>query len=369
MKERMLVLENGKVFYGSGFGSKEQRIAELVFNTAMVGYQEIMSDPIYAGKMIVMSYPIIGSYGLTDDDYESKGVFASGFVVREYNDNPSNFRFTKTLGEVMEDNGAAGICGVDTREIMRIIRNEGSMLAMITDGNANIADCLEALKASQAQPSKVAEVTCKKIWYSRTRNPIHTVVILDCGIKHSTINTLNKLGCNIVVAPYNTPKSTIMKYRPDGLFISDGPGDPHKVKEAIDLTRQMKGVVPIFGVGLGYLIVGLAYGASVSKMKFGRHGTNYPIQSLADGKLEIASQSHSYVIDKAGFAKTGLTITHINLLDKEIAGIKDSKNNVLAIQYNTQCDSNGASTICPYAEFVDMMKTAGGTTNAQENRY
>jgi len=369
MKERMLVLENGRVFYGNGFGSRAQKIAEIVFNTSMVGYQEIMSDPSYFGQMVVMSYPLIGNYGLTDDDYESKGIFLSGFIVREYNDNPSNFRFTKTLGEVMEDNNASGISGVDTREIVRIIRDEGSMKAMLCDASKNPEECVAELKAAKLTTRQVSEVSGKKIWYSRTRNPIYTVIAVDCGIKHNIINNLNKLGCNVVVVPYNTPKSVIMKYRPDGLFLSNGPGDPENVKDAIDLVRQMRGVVPIFGICLGHQIIGLAYGAKTYKMKFGHRGGNHPVKNLVTGKVEITSQNHSYAVSKESLEGTGLTLTHVNLLDNEAEGMADYENRVMSIQYHPESAPGPQDSGALFGQFIDLMKAAGGASNAQENRY
>ena len=369
MNERMLVLENGKVFYGNGFGSREPRIAEIVFNTSMVGYQEIMSDPSYFGQMVVMTYPLIGNYGLTDDDYESKGIYMSGFVVREYNDNPSNFRFTKTLGEVMEDNGAAGISGVDTREIVRMIRDEGSMKAMICDANQEIEKCVQQLRAAKLTTAQVKEVSSKKIWYSRTRNPLYTVVAVDCGIKHNIINCLNKCACNVVVVPYNTPKSEIMKYRPDGLFISNGPGDPENVEEVIQLIRGMKGTVPIFGICLGHQLIGLAYGAKTYKMKFGHRGGNHPVKNLVTDKVEITSQNHSYAVSKESLEGTGLTLTHSNLLDNEAEGMSDCKNKVMSIQYHPESAPGPEDSDYLFDGFIEMMKSAGGTTNAQENRY
>lgn len=369
MNERMLVLENGRVFYGNGFGSRDRKIAEIVFNTSMVGYQEIMSDPSYFGQMVVMSYPLIGNYGLTDDDYESKGIHLSGFIVREYNDNPSNFRFTRTLGEVMEDNGASGISGVDTRELVRIIRDEGSMKAMLCDSSLDPQKCVAELKSAKLPTKQVAEVSCKKIWYSRTRNPMYTVVALDCGIKHNIIHCLNKCGCNVIVVPYNTSKSVIMKYKPDGLFISNGPGDPENVKEAIELVRKMKGVLPVFGICLGHQIIGLAYGAKTYKMKFGHRGGNHPVKSLLTGKVEITSQNHSYAVNKESLEGTGLTLTHINLLDNEAEGMTDLDNKVMSIQYHPESAPGPEDSGNLFGTFIELMKSAGGSKNAQENRY
>ncbi|HOB64496.1 MAG: glutamine-hydrolyzing carbamoyl-phosphate synthase small subunit [Clostridiales bacterium] len=360
MKERMLVLENGKVFRGQGLGSGGKSIAEIIFNTSVVGYQEIISDPANHGKMIVMTYPLIGNYGLTDEDYESKGIHISGLIVREYNDTPSNFRFTKTLGEVLEDNGIAGISGIDTRELTVILREQGTMKAMICDASEDPEGCVAELKAAKLPQSRVAEVSCKKIWYARTRNPIYTVVALDSGIKHSVINSLKESACNVVVVPYDTPKSVIMRYRPDGLFISNGPGSPEDVKPAIELIRSMKGTLPIFGVGMGSQLIALAYGAKTVKMKHGHYGGNHPIQSLSDGKVGVAAQNHSYAIVRDSLTGTGLEVSHINLTDGDIEGVRDEKNKVIGVQFEPEEGYQG---------FIDMMRAGGGSGNAQENRY
>ncbi|NCC68875.1 MAG: carbamoyl-phosphate synthase small subunit [Clostridia bacterium] len=360
MNERMLVLENGRVFYGNGFGSREPKIAEIVFNTSMVGYQEIMSDPSYFGQMVVMTYPLIGNYGLTDDDYESKGIYMSGFVVREYNDNPSNFRFTKTLGEVMEDNGAAGISGVDTREIVRIIRDEGSMKAMICDTCQDIEKCVQQLKAEKLTKGQVSEVSTQKIWYSRTRNPLYTVVAVDCGIKHNIINCLNKCACNVVVVPYNTPKSEIMKYRPDGLFLSNGPGDPENVNEVIKLIRSMRGIVPMFGICLGHQLIGLAYGAKTYKMKFGHRGGNHPVKNLVTGKVEITSQNHGFCVDPDSLDPAEVEITHINLNDQTCEGLRHRKRPVFSVQYHPEACPGPRESSYLFERFFRMIQETRG---------
>ena len=359
VKNRKLVLANGKVFYGIGFGSKKDVIAEIVFNTSMVGYQEILSDSSYCGQMVCMTYPLIGNYGITDEDYESKSIKMSGFVVREYNDSPSNFRATKTLGDVMEENDCAGISNVDTREIARIIRDNGSQLAMITDIDTPDEECLKVLRSRDFDHDQLERVSTKKVWYSRTANPIYTICAIDCGIKMNIVREFNKFGCNVVVLPYTSTFEEVMKYNPDGLFISNGPGNPEDAKEVIELVKNAKGKLPIFGICLGHQIIGLAYGAKTYKMKFGHRGANHPVKNLINNTIEITSQNHSFAIDKESLKNTDLEITHINVIDNELEGMRDVKNNVISIQYHPESAAGPEDSEYLFKQFIDLLKKDG----------
>ncbi|MDR0855406.1 MAG: glutamine-hydrolyzing carbamoyl-phosphate synthase small subunit, partial [Christensenellaceae bacterium] len=279
MAKKVLILENGRYYYGESFGGNQTKIAEIVFNTSMVGYQEILSDPSYCGQIVVMTYPLIGNYGLTDDDYESKNIAVSGFVVREYNDIPSNFRYTQTFGEVMQENSVSGISGIDTRELTRIIRDQGSMKCMITDASKNIDEAVAELKAYKLPQNQVKTVTSKKVWFTRTRNPEFNIVAVDCGIKLNILRRFNAHGCNVTVVPYNTAPKVIENLHPDGLFISNGPGNPEDAFEVVDTIRYFKGKIPIFGICLGHQLIGLSYGAKTYKMKFGHRGGNHPVKN------------------------------------------------------------------------------------------
>ena len=365
MNKRMLVLENGRYFLGNGFGANETRIAELVFNTSMVGYQEIISDPAYRNCMLVMSYPLIGNYGLTDDDFESKAVHISGMIVREYNDSPSNFRFTRTLAEVLRDNGAPGIEGVDTREIVRIVRGAGSMRAMITDADRDIEECVKEIKAYSLVSHSVKEVSSKSIWYARTRKPQYTVGIIDCGVRSTMIRKLKNNSCNAVVFPYNTTTEEILSHNPQGLFISDGPDTPEAVRDIENLIKEFKGKIPIMGIGLGAHLIAYAYGAKILKMKFGHNGANQPVRNVLTGEIEITSQNHIHVIDKDSLEGTGLTLTHVNLVDGTCEGIIDEENSVIAMQYHPAEEGTGYL----FEKFISFMKKFGGRKNAKENRY
>ena len=354
--KRKLVLENGMIFHGEGFGSPEKKIAEIVFNTSMVGYQEILSDPSYCDQIVVMTYPLIGNYGLTSEDYESKGIYMSGFVVHEYNDIPSNFRYTQTLGEKMEECHAAGISGIDTRELVRIIRDNGSMKAMIVDENIPDEICLKELAFYNVPINQVEKVSSKKIWYSRCPNPLYNIVAIDCGCKLNIIRLLNEYKCNVIVVPFNTSIEDIMKFKPDGLFISNGPGDPTSVSTVINNVKKLKGKLPMFGICLGHQIIGLAYGAKTYKMKFGHRGANHPVKNLNTGKIEITSQNHSYAIDIDSLKNTELTLTHINLLDNEAEGMCDKKNKVISVQYHPESAAGPEDSRYLFNEFLDNMK-------------
>ena len=235
MKEfnKKIVLEDGEEYYGYGFGADQEAICEIVFNTSMVGYQEIVSDPSYTYQMVVMTYPLIGNYGITDDDYETKQPTIGGMIVREYNDLPSNFRYTKTLSEYLEENDIPGIAGIDTRKLTRSIREKGSRKVIITDISTSKQKALKKLKENEIPRDAVEKVSCKKKWYSRTANPNHHIVAIDCGIKLNIVRSLNKRGCNVTVVPYNTAAKEIINLKPDGIFLSNGPGDPEDVKEVI----------------------------------------------------------------------------------------------------------------------------------------
>ena len=359
VKNRKLVLANGKVFEGIGFGSKKDVIAEIVFNTSMVGYQEILSDSSYCAQMVCMTYPLIGNYGITDEDYESKSIKMSGFVVREYNDSPSNFRATKTLGDVMEENDCVGISNVDTREIARIIRDNGSQLAMITDINTPTDECVKILKERDFDHDQLERVSTKKVWYSRTANPVYTICAIDCGIKMNIVREFNKFGCNVVVLPYTSTYEDVMKYNPNGLFISNGPGNPEDAKEVIELVKEAKGKLPIFGICLGHQIIGLAYGAKTYKMKFGHRGANHPVKNLLSNTIEITSQNHSFDIDKESLKNTGLEITHVNVIDNELEGMRDVKNNVISIQYHPESAAGPEDSEYLFKQFIDLLKKDG----------
>lgn len=352
---KKIVLENGKEFYGYGFGADVTAINEIVFNTSMVGYQEIISDPSYTDQMVCMTYPLIGNYGMTDEDYETKVPTMGGLIVREYNDLPSNFRYTKTLSEVLQEYDIPGISGVDTRMITRIIRDEGSQKVMICDANKPLIDALQAVRDYQIPTDMVSRVSCKKRWYSRTPNHKYDVVAIDCGIKHNIIRKLNEKGCNVTVVPYNTSADEIMKMQPDGLFLSNGPGNPEDVQPVINVVKELHGQLPIFGICLGHQMISLALGAKTFKMKFGHRGGNHPVMNLETGKIEITSQNHSYAVDVDSLEGTPLTLTHKNLLDNTAEGVESVENKLFSVQYHPESAPGPQDSAYLFDKFIDLM--------------
>ena len=355
--DRKIVLEDGSEYLGYAFGDKEtESVCEIVFNTSMVGYQEILSDPSYTGQMVVMTYPLIGNYGISDDDYEAKTPTMGGFIVHEYNDLPSNFRYTKTLSEVMEENHIPGIEGVDTRKLTREIREKGSMKVLITGVQTSKEAALEIIKNAPECHNAVASVSSKKRWYSRTANPKFNVVAVDLGIKLSSIRALNERSCNVTVVPYNTSAETIESMNPDGIYFSNGPGNPEDVPEVVELIKALKGRLPILAVDLGYELAALAYGAKVSKHKFGYRGANHPVKCLETGKIEITTQSHSYIVDEKSLEKTALEITHKNVIDGTVVGLKSEKDKLYAVQYHPEVAKTYNDTSNMFDRFIEIMK-------------
>ena len=352
---KKLVLENGKEFPGYGFGANRNTVCEIVFNTSMVGYQEIVSDPTYSDQIVVMTYPLMGNYGFTDEDYESKFPTMGGMVVRECCESPSNFRYTKTLNEAFEELDVPGISGVDTRMITRIIRNEGTQRAAIVDIDMPHDEVMALIKNTEARHDLVERISCKKRWFSRTPNHKWDVVAIDCGIKYSFIRQLNTKGCNVTIVPFDSTPEEIMAFNPDGIFISNGPGDPADVPAVGKAIEALRGKLPIFGVDLGHQIIAMAYGAKNERLKFGHHGGNHPVKCLENGKLEIVSQNHNFVVNEASLEGTALSVTHRNLLDNTVAGIEAVADKVFSVQYQPDCTPEASNTYL-FDKFIKLME-------------
>lgn len=352
---RKIVLEDGSEYCGYGFGDNCDRVCEIVFNTSMVGYQEIVSDPTYMYQMVVMTYPIIGTCGVSDDG-ETKTPTIGGLIVREYNDLPSNFRYVKTLSEVMEENHIPGIYGLDTRKLTRSIRDNGCRKVLITSIDTPIDKALEIIKTTDIPTDAVPKVSCKRKWYSRTHNAKFNIVLVDCGLEPNVIDILNKNGCNVAVVPYDTSAEDIISMKPDGVFITDGPGAPEDTPCLVELVKELKGKCPIFGSGLGHEVIALAYGAKITKLKFGHRGVNHPVKNLANGVVEVTSQNHGYVVDLDSLKDTDLEVVQINIIDSTVEGMKCDNDKIYGIQYQTESALSSLDKDSLFGQFLNKMR-------------
>ena len=353
---KKIVLEDGAEFYGYNFGENREVIAEIVFNTSMVGYQEILSDPSYTGQAVVMTYPLIGNYGICADDFETKTPTITAMIVREYNDEPSNFRAVETLRDVMLRFGIVGLAGVDTRALARYIRDQGTGKALICDAVTPNLVGVAMLKTAAARRDQVSQVSTKAPWTAPAESPRFHVAAVDCGIKHNIIRSLNRRGCDVTVVPWDISADALEALHPDGVFLSNGPGDPEDAAPVIELMRRLRGRYPIFGICLGHQIIALSYGARTYRLKFGHRGGNHPVKNLLTGKVEITSQNHSYAVNAKSLDGTGLEVTHVNLLDNTVEGLRSEKDRVFSVQYHPESAPGPQDSAYLFDEFIRAME-------------
>ena len=353
--DRKLILEDGTQYLGVGFGSRKDVICELVFNTSMTGYQEILSDPSYTGQGVVMSYPLMGNYGLSDEDFESRMTGPSALIVRNVSETPSNFRSVSSLPEYLEEAGVPGISGLDTRKLVRNIRNHGTLRAILTGEDLSAEEGLRLIRAAAVPRDAVRRCSCRKRWYSRTSNPRFHVVAIDCGMKRNIVRMLNQYKCNVTVVPYNTDSEVILSLLPDGVFISNGPGDPEDVPETVETLKKLRGRVPLFGICLGHQLLALSCGASTYKLKFGHRGGNHPVKDLRTGRIEITSQNHSYAVKEASLRGTGLELSHVNLLDGTVEGIRCGKDRIMSVQYHPESAPGPQDSTHLFGQFTELI--------------
>lgn len=355
---RKIILEDGTEFYGYGFGAEHEAIAEVVFNTSMVGYQEILSDPSYTGQAVVMTYPLMGNYGLCDGDYETERPTISALIVREFNDEPSNFRCTKTLERVMLENDIVGLAGVDTRMLARYIRDKGTCKGLITSAELPNLVGFAKLRSTTLPTDVVARVSTREPHLAAAERPRFRVAAVDCGMKQNIVRCLNARGCDVTVVPWNSTPAEVEQLHPDGLFLSNGPGNPEDAAPVIALARAMRGKIPMFGICLGHQILALSYGAKTYKLKFGHRGGNHPVKNLLTGKVEITSQNHSYAVDAGSLAGTGLEVTHVNLLDNTVEGLRCQRDRVFSVQYHPESAPGPQDSAYLFDQFTRMMEDA-----------
>ncbi|MCA1830496.1 MAG: glutamine-hydrolyzing carbamoyl-phosphate synthase small subunit, partial [Actinobacteria bacterium] len=318
MADALLILEDGTAFYGRGFGARGETFGEVVFNTALSGYQEVLTDPSYHGQIVTMTYPHVGNYGVNPEDHESRAVRVAGFVVREAVADYSNYRATESLHSYLDAAGIVGIDGIDTRRLTRHIRSRGAMRAAISTADLDERSLLEKVLASpeMAGLNLVDAVTTPSIYKASSVSGIEggrfKVAAYDFGIKYNILRMLGEAGCDVTVYPASAPASEILAGNYHGVFLSNGPGDPAAVKAGIASTQALLGRVPVFGICLGHQILGLAVGARTFKMKFGHRGINQPVKRLRDGRVQITSHNHGFAVDPSSLPR-GVEMTHVNL--------------------------------------------------------
>ena len=361
MKKAIIALEDGTCFEGRAFAGSGEFYGELVFNTSMTGYQEILTDPSYHGQIVTMTYPLIGNYGVNDEDVESRGIFAQGLVVSESSRIHSNWRATKSLAEYLEENGRIGVDQVDTRAVTLHIRDKGAMKCVVSTEDTDRQRLIEKAKNSEGLVGRdlVTEVSIdrKYIWPEGGKpDAAYRVAVVDCGIKRNQLRIMDRLGCECTVYPNTTPSSEILAGKPDGIFISNGPGDPAGAPETTRLVRELiESKIPMFGICFGHQMLGLALGAETYKLKFGHRGGNQPIQDLRTTKVEIASHNHGFCIAAESVNPEVAEVTHVNLNDNTVAGLKHKQQPLFCVQYHPEAAPGPHDPFYLFEEFIELM--------------
>ncbi len=362
----IVALEDGTVFTGESFGATGEAVGEVVFNTGMTGYQEVLTDPSYSSQIVTMTYPLIGNYGINDTDIESGRVQVSGFIVKEACPYPSNFTSNKTLSSYLTEKNIIGISGIDTRKLTRHIRVAGAMKGTICAGE-NPPDSSKLIDKARAwqglEGLDLAKVvTCKKTYSWNSFSPHgktearFSVVAFDFGIKFNILRILQSYGCDVTVVPASTTAQEVMTLNPRGVFLSNGPGDPAAVDYAVETIKKLIGKLPIFGICLGHQLLGLALGAKTYKLKFGHRGLNHPVKNLSNGTIQITSQNHGFCVDMESLKKTGVKMTHINLNDHTCEGLADMDRRCFSVQYHPEASPGPHESRYLFKQFIGLME-------------
>jgi carbamoyl-phosphate synthase small subunit len=372
VKPALLALADGRVFRGEALGTVGEADGEVVFNTSMTGYQEILTDPSYRGQIVVMTYPLIGNYGINDEDVESRRPWVNGFAVKEASASPSSWRARRTLHEYLLDTGVVAIQSLDTRALTRHIRDHGAQEGVISSVDGDERRLVERARARPGLVGRdlVAEVTVDTpftwtdgVWtldhgYEEgPKSQRFRVVAYDSGIKHNILRQLTAAGCAVTVVPANTPAEAIRDMRPDGVFLSNGPGDPEAVPYQVESVRGLLGHVPVFGICLGHQILGLAAGGRTYKLPFGHHGANHPVKDLLTGRVEITVQNHGFAVDPASVEGQGWEISHVNLNDGTCEGMRHRELPVFSVQYHPEASPGPHDANYLFARFTELMSS------------
>ncbi|RYM07240.1 carbamoyl-phosphate synthase small subunit [Sporolactobacillus sp. THM7-7] len=351
--KKQLVLENGETFIGTGFGSDRETKGEVVFNTGMTGYQEILTDPSYFGQIVTLTYPLIGNYGINRSDNESGRPSISGLIVKEVSETPSHWQKDKTLNEWLAEYDVPAIAGIDTRRLTRIIREYGTLRGKIVPADRNAGQVAEELKKWPLPIDQISHVSTNAAYVTPGAGP--RIVLVDFGAKQGILRECIRHGCDVVIVPYNTSATEMMKFHPDGVLLSNGPGDPKSVPEAVDTVREILGKVPLFGICLGHQLFALAAGANTVKMRFGHRGANHPVKDLKTGKFMITSQNHGYTVEKKSLENTQLEMTQLAINDGTIEGLRHTKYPAFSVQYHPEASPGPDDSRSLFDDFLKMI--------------
>ncbi|KGX88515.1 carbamoyl phosphate synthase small subunit [Pontibacillus litoralis] len=354
MAKRKLILEDGTTFVGEALGSVKESIGEVVFNTGMTGYQEIMSDPSYCDQIVTFTYPLVGNYGINREDFETIHPSVKGIVVKEACHTPSNFRSEESLHTFLQAKGIPGISGIDTRKLTKIIRQHGTMKAKLTAADASSLAAVQELQLSELATDQVKRVSTIKPYVVPGRG--ERIVLVDFGMKHGILREFTRRNCHVTVVPYNITAEEIIQLKPDGIMLSNGPGDPKSVLVAVDMIKGVLGKIPLFGICLGHQLFALACGANTLKMKFGHRGSNHPVKDIETGKVYMTSQNHGYAVEEATIDERILTVTQYALNDGSIEGLKHNHFPAFSVQYHPESAPGPQDSNELFDTFIQMIQ-------------
>lgn len=351
--EKILLLETGETFYGEAFGATKEVIGEVVFSTGMTGYQESLTDQSYNGQMLTFTFPLIGNYGVNADDFESVDPTVKAIICREVARFPSNWRSKMSLDEFLVEYDIPCIKHIDTRQLTKTIRSHGTMKASLLNEGTDIEAALATLRATDLPTNQVAQVSTKTRYVNP--NAGKNVVVVDFGLKHSILRELNKRECNVTVVPYDTTAQEILRLAPDGVMLTNGPGDPTSIPEALDMINEIQGKIPLFGICLGHQLLCLANGGETFKMKFGHRGFNHPVREIATGRIDFTSQNHGYAVDADSLVHTDLEITHIEINDETVEGVRHKTLPAFSVQYHPDAAPGPHDADHLFDRFIELM--------------